>query len=57
MESGKLTGDIHSLLNLYQNYSLDHGPVVQENCWSPQKVSGPSQDEFVEYVIYNTKMQ
>ena len=33
------------------------GPIVYENCWSGKKVSGPSQDEFVEYMIYNSKMQ
>ena len=42
---------------LYQNYCLVQGPIGQENCWSPPKVSGPSQDEFIEYMIYNTKMQ
>ena len=30
---------------------------VQENCWLENKVSGPSQDEFVEYNINNTKTQ
>ena len=33
------------------------GPIVQKTVGPKTKVGGPLQDEFVEYMLYNTNMQ